>query len=243
MSQVEEAMRVAKAMIPSAVEVASEIIRRSSERSLIICDQGEEIKMLYVSQSDSKEVLKRAPEVIKQLVSDLLLVYESNEQAVLLMLTNGAVQPVWAYHDGTVRAQDATPLDQPLFDAPSEFDVKELDDTINQIEEFHNLIHRDDTLPEADLEKQFALAISRIRSSVMNLVRRGIVTTILEPALFYHWLRLTGITHGFSELKIERLANRMDQIIGQVVALLREVEATIKDNGQTSEMRALHREA
>jgi hypothetical protein len=113
------------------------------------------------------------------------------------------------------------------------------EDLFKEMRELHHRIHREDPPPADERERQAALVLDLMQRSVMDLVLEGMAPTILETALFYHWLRFTTWNHGHSEETFERGSQDMDSVMRPLILQLKEVAAAIEDEGSSTLMEAL----
>jgi hypothetical protein len=99
---------------------------------------------------------------------------------------------------------------------------------------------RGHTVPPADQrERELRFAMEQAGASVQKLLLDGASPYILETALFVEWLRLACEVHGIDERKHARWGTDLNQVMLPLANMLKELEATIQDDGPIPEMRQL----
>jgi hypothetical protein len=96
------------------------------------------------------------------------------------------------------------------------------------------------TIPPADQrEHELRSAMEQAGASVQKLLLDGASPYILETALFVEWLRLACEVHGIDERKYARWGTDLNQVMLPLANMLKQLDATIQDDGPIPEMRQL----
>ena len=110
------------------------------------------------------------------------------------------------------------------------------DDLMALVRRLYHQIHRDDASPQNEREQQAAMVLDRMRSTVLGLIMEGVTPTTLELTLFYHWLRLSTLSRGWSDAQFNDLSSQMGEVMRPLVQMLQELEPTLVDAGPTPAM-------
>ncbi len=74
---------------------------------------------------------------------------------------------------------------------------------------------------------------------VLDLLMQGVTPTTLALTLFYHWLRLAGLTYGLSEAQCDSWNRRHGCYHAAAGDLLKAPQPSLADTGPTPAMQAL----
>ena len=90
-------------LVPAARAEARAQVRAGRGRGLVLCDQTGEVRIWYVPAAGYAAALPPLPAAAREDLALLLPVYDPATEAVLVMLTRAAVQPLWLRPGGEIR--------------------------------------------------------------------------------------------------------------------------------------------
>ena len=121
----------------------------------------------------------------------------------------------------------------------SEDDGKHLEGLMKDSKDIHDRIHTEDQAPENEGEAIAAEVWQKTQETVFSLVMDGAEISMLEMSLFYQFCQLNSLIRGLDGDAITGEASRMDALMKDLAQDLREVEASLVDDGPTEDMEAL----
>ena len=105
--------------------------------------------------------------------------------------------------------------------------------------DLYNEIHKDDLPPQNEREKQADIVLSRLKKLIIDIILQGVSLKTLDVALMYQWVRITTWNHGIKEKTFEHWISHLELVYSPLVKMLKELEASIKDDGPSGDMKQL----
>lgn len=121
----------------------------------------------------------------------------------------------------------------------SEDDEKHLEDLMKESKNIHDRIHTEDQAPENEGEEIAAEVWQKTHEAVFSLIMDGAEISMMEMSLFYQFCQLNSLIRGLDGDAITGEASRMEALMKDLAQDLREVEASLVDDGPTEDMEAL----
>ena len=110
---------------------------------------------------------------------------------------------------------------------------------MDELKKAHERAHCDDAGPSNEQEMQAGQVYSSFQKAVMGLIVDGADPSMIELALFYHWLRFITLIHRCTDSQFEHLSARMQDIMQALVLRLKEIASEITDDGPSENMKEL----
>jgi hypothetical protein len=110
---------------------------------------------------------------------------------------------------------------------------------IDEIHDIHASAWSGAAPPASKKEAYERAMLDAMRKLSLELLRRGVTTTVMEGAYLMWWLRLACINHRFAEGGFERSLSRVGPLVGPVSEIMMRLGKEIEDDGPLPEMRRL----
>jgi len=117
--------------------------------------------------------------------------------------------------------------------------MNELLKSLEKAKKLHTEVWKDESPPQDNQEFQASVVLSRLQTTVQDLIADHVPLYIIELSLFYFWFRMATLSCNLDESIFERHINDMS-IRDHVVHMIQNVH--IEDEGATDTMEKLGNE-
>lgn len=222
-------------LIPGLLEQAITIYRKDNRRAVLIFDQYlDEMNVIYLAEEHLRDLDWVLPHTLTD-ISSLLKTYNPSCEVAVIMLAQNVLQIVWVRSNGNLHSSGS----QPLARTPNRPFAPLAQELVDEIAAMYSTIHKDDEPPNNPTEQQAAKLKLEMQNSLQKLIMKGMSPITIELSLFYHWLKITTLSHGYEDTVSDKLLNNLTDTMAELIKHIEKISAIIKDTGPSQDMKAL----